>query len=96
MFNDPVSYSNSFGLVGTYFDVITDISKNHDVRSLLNLNVDENGLINCFNGFEKDPEWKRETCIAWILWAMGTLKELGGNYSKLLSDTKGVNRYTLF
>jgi len=58
-------------LVETYYDVITDISNNHNVRSLLNLNVEEHGLINCFNGFEKYPEWKRESYVAWILWAMG-------------------------
>ena len=51
--NDPVSYSNSFGLVGTYFGVITDISKNHDVRSLLNLYVEKNDLINASMGFRK-------------------------------------------
>jgi len=77
-------------LVETYYDVIKDISNNHNVRSLLNLNVEENSLINCFNGFEKAPEWKREACFAWILWATGTLKELGGKYSKLSPDPQGV------
>jgi len=73
---NPVVYSNSFGLVGTYYDVAVDISTNNNITKLINLNIDESEIINCFGGFEKYPNWKRNACVSWIMWAVNTLKNL--------------------
>ncbi len=72
----PIAYSNAFGLVGSYYDVALDISANNNVSELINLDVTEAEISNCFEGFEKYPEWKRIACISWIKWAVNTLKDL--------------------
>ncbi len=71
---DPVSYSNSFGLIGSYYDVVKDIASKYSIGELINLNVNIDEIKECFSGFEKFPKWKKEACVCFILWALEVLK----------------------
>ena len=85
---NPIAYSNSFGLVGTYYDAVVDISANNNVAKLINLNIEESEINNCFDGFEKYPDWKREACVSWIIWTVNTLKNFGWKRNNVFNQCK--------
>jgi hypothetical protein len=40
--SDPIKYATNFGYSGTYWDYIQEISKDLEIKSLLNLNISKN------------------------------------------------------
>ena len=70
--NDIVLYSSEFGPVGTYFDYIQDISKEEDIKSLVNLSIQKDKIYDIYknagingNRLEGATEWTYK-CIKCI------------------------------
>ena len=73
---DPVSFSTTFGVVGTYYDHITDIlSKNPDALSLIDLTISDDEIYKIIkdSGFN---EVKSEGIVNWISNGIKCLHEL--------------------
>lgn len=73
---DPIKYSNSFGIVGTYYDNIMDIREETKLTQLINININNRQIKNCFIGL-KLPKWKVEANIQYINWALKEIERLG-------------------
>lgn len=71
---NPEVHSNSFGLVGTYLDIIKDIACNNKLSNLVNLNVTDEQVRHCFTELVGYPEWKIDYCTALIMWSLNILK----------------------
>lgn len=63
--SDVVANSPSFGLVGSYHDVVQDIMQHYDVTKLINLSVGKDNIAGIFDGISF-PKWKQEACVTWI------------------------------
>ncbi len=74
--SNPVKYSNSFGLVGTYYDNILDIREETKLVDLVNTNINNKDIVSCFEGLRLD-NWKKEASIQYINWALNEIKKLG-------------------
>jgi hypothetical protein len=69
---DIPTHATSFGEIGTYLNVMKTIAKDHEISSLINLNVPEDDIYNAlknsrFTGYRLDGAFK---------WIVGTLEIL--------------------
>ena len=72
---NPQINSTGIGLVGSYFDIIQMIADDSRISSLINLNITDERLGQCFEGLTGYPQWKIEANIQWINWALSELKK---------------------
>jgi len=73
--SDPVAYATSFGYSGTYWDYVQEIATEQDIKTLINLDISENEIVDILKeaGFKG---YRFDGALMWIVKAIEMLRKL--------------------
>jgi tRNA(Ile)-lysidine synthase TilS/MesJ len=72
---NPIQYATSFGYSGTYWDYVQEVAKEHDIKSLINLDIFEDEVSSILHeaGFQR---YRLDGALKWVMKTIQMIKEI--------------------